>query len=360
MIYNVNDVNFPQLGPIEFERLCFDLLLKLGYRQLTWRQGGADNGRDIEGSLSMETPLGQENRRYFFECKHYTGGVPPEQLNAKIAWADAERPDYLVLLISSYLTNNARTWLEQIRQQKSYQIRVIEGPELKNLLIRFPALIEEHFATDRYERLLLDAKRHRQTYNITPSYELLYALASHIDPARLTLNDLGFLFMSLYKDYEYHYERNDYYGDFDPKVFAPFYPLLRELATVTTITLFEPYHDNYSYLSGSGFWDDMERWDPGFEGESEADYQYNALHLNNRGPNDRWAVGHYLFFRIASGEAFEIFSIDDSEFSTGVRFYETVSPATIDDLCLAPSSEDFRQVLKKYALVFQRPPKNKD
>jgi hypothetical protein len=38
----------------------------------------------------------------------------------KIAWADAEQPNYLVILVSSYLSNNARVWLEQIRGQKHY------------------------------------------------------------------------------------------------------------------------------------------------------------------------------------------------------------------------------------------------
>ena len=91
MIYTANDVQFEQLNPVEFERLCFDLLLKLGYRQLTWRQGGADNGRDIEGVLHLETSLAPQITRWFFECKHYTNGVPPEQLNSKIAWADGPR-----------------------------------------------------------------------------------------------------------------------------------------------------------------------------------------------------------------------------------------------------------------------------
>jgi len=352
MIYNANDVQFEQLTPVEFERLSFDLLLKLGYRQLTWRQGGADNGRDIEGALHLETPLTPQVTRWFFECKHYTNGVPPEQLNSKIAWADAEQPDYLVILVSSYLTNNARAWLEQIRAQKHYKIVIIEGQELKVQLVRFPDLIEQHFSANKYELLLIDAKRHFQAYHITPSYELISAIAGKIDTERLTLNDLGFLFISLYKQFDYLEDRNDYYGDFDPAILAPLYQRLFTLSSPGQIALFEPYKGNYDYLGGSGFWDDLEQWEPGLEGESVAQYQYNTFHLNYKGANETWALGHYLFFRLPDGTALELFSIDNSEFTTGARCFPQVTIATIDELCLVPS-ERFRKVLQKYAMVFR-------
>jgi hypothetical protein len=355
MLYAAEDIRFEQLNPTEFERLCFELLLKLGFRQLIWRQGGADNGRDIEGIWTVETPLSREDCRWFFECKHYTAGVPPEQLNAKVAWADAEQPACLVILISSYLTNNARTWLEQIRAQKHYRIQVIEGQELKNFLLRFPALIEQHFAANRYEQLLLDARRHNSEYRIALSYDLLYALSQHLNPARLTLNDLGFLFTGLYSQYNYLADRNDYYGDFDPKVMKPFYERLRELAVTTSITLFDQYRDNYDYLGGSGFWDDMESWETGLEGESKAAYQYNTFHLNHRGPDSSWALGHYLFFRISTGEAFELFCVEDSDFTTAARYFAEVSPATVGELCLQGTAY-FKALLEKKALIFQRPP----
>jgi len=49
MKFKEEDVNFDRLSPDDFEELCFDLLLRMGYKNLVWRQGGADQGRDIEG-----------------------------------------------------------------------------------------------------------------------------------------------------------------------------------------------------------------------------------------------------------------------------------------------------------------------
>lgn len=65
MTYSTDNINFGLLSPTEFERLCFELLLKLGYSELAWRQGGADNGRDIEGSLNFSTPILEKNQMVF-------------------------------------------------------------------------------------------------------------------------------------------------------------------------------------------------------------------------------------------------------------------------------------------------------
>lgn len=94
MIYTKEAINFSQIGPTDFERLCQEILLKYGFKELVWRQGGADNGRDLEGYLSFDNPFSIQKTKWFFECKHYSAGVAPEELNSKIAWADAEKPNF--------------------------------------------------------------------------------------------------------------------------------------------------------------------------------------------------------------------------------------------------------------------------
>ena len=113
-IFEEDDIDFLSLSDRQFEELCFDLLLSMDYQDLVWRQGGADSGRDIEGRRTVNNPLiGAYPEEWFFECKRYENAVPPEKLNSKIAWADAENPQHLVFFISSYLSNNARTWIEE-------------------------------------------------------------------------------------------------------------------------------------------------------------------------------------------------------------------------------------------------------
>ena len=173
MKYRIEEIKYNDISPTEFENLTYDLLTSYNFQNIVWRKGGADSGRDIEAQLYFSNAIKKVKTKWFFECKHYLKGVPPEDLNSKIAWADAENPDFLVFIISSYLTNNARTWLEKIKVQKIYNIIVIEGDELKERIIQYPDLVERYFALNRHEKLLKNAKENKNKFNICPSFELM-------------------------------------------------------------------------------------------------------------------------------------------------------------------------------------------
>ncbi len=193
MIYNEEDINFLKLTDVQFEEVCFELLLRLSYKRLVWRLGGADSGRDIEGQLATNNPLvGTYDEKWFFECKRYEAGVPAEQLNSKIAWADAEQPKHLVFFISSYLSNNARTWLEKASVHKSYAIHVIEGKQLKQLLLGFPEIVAKYLM-DQFTKLLVEARKNWLVHDILPDVETLSLLSADLNPMKLTTSELGFL-----------------------------------------------------------------------------------------------------------------------------------------------------------------------
>ena len=350
MIYSVADINFAQISPNEFERLCYELLLKYGYIELAWRQGGADNGRDIDGYLFFTNQLYQKKTKWFFECKHYTqSGVPPAELNSKIAWADAERPDYLVIFVSSYITVPARTWLNGIRATKNYDIVVIEGEEIKNRLIQFPELIEAYFSENRFEQLFLDIKKHWLKYHIKPSYRVLSEIATHIDPAKFTLNELGFLFLNFYREYQYFKDGDhNQAGEFNPEVLEPLYDQLIKFSSTEVLELFEEYKDDYSYLGGNGCFDAAE-YDHDIDDIYEEDlYQYYDLHLNYSKSDDKWRLGYYVFFKSKKGVAFEIFVLDNSESSTCSKFYEIYSSKTLSQLSIKLSDKTISNLLKMY------------
>jgi hypothetical protein len=85
-VASVEDINFSLLSPTLFEELCFDLLMELGFRKLIWRQGGADSGRDIQGTREVTPGLVEPfEETWFFECERHDGGVPSEDLTEKNA-----------------------------------------------------------------------------------------------------------------------------------------------------------------------------------------------------------------------------------------------------------------------------------
>ena len=193
MIFDESDIDFIQLSSTQFEELCFDLLLEVGYQNLTWRQGGADNGRDIEGTLPIDNPiLDAYEEKWLIECKCWEKGVPPAELNSKIAWADAERPDHLLFIVSSYLTNPARNWLKEIKIQKPYKIHLIEGKTLRKNLIRYPGLIEQHLL-DTASKILLDARKYWLISGLIPTPEMICYLVNTAPLEKVSARELSFL-----------------------------------------------------------------------------------------------------------------------------------------------------------------------
>jgi hypothetical protein len=215
VIYSEQDIDFQTITDRRFEELCFDLLLRLGYKGLTWRQGGADGGRDIEGRFHVTNPLTESyDEKWFFECKRWTVGVPMKELVTKIAWADVERPKHLVIIASSHITNDTKIWLEKIAIQKNYAIHVIEGKRLKQLLLSYPDLIGDYFV-DEYSKLLRDSQRNLLVHNLLPEPGTLYLLSAKLTPNKLTGEELAFLLSSvllLDTDIESWCENNDYFN----------------------------------------------------------------------------------------------------------------------------------------------------
>lgn len=193
MIYEEDDIVFNKLTDHEFEEMCLDLLLKLGFHSHVWRQGGADNGRDIEVKFSVINPLVPTYiEKWFIECKRYSSGISVTEIQSKIAWADAENPAHFVLITSSHLTNNTRTWLDKIKFSKPYKIHCIEGKELKKNIINFQNIVTRYFG-DECSKLLRVLREAWQSKGLLPEPETFFFIYNHLDPKWLTTEDLVFL-----------------------------------------------------------------------------------------------------------------------------------------------------------------------
>jgi hypothetical protein len=130
------------LDETEFENFCFDLLQSLDFVNLSWRKGTgltsspSDQGRDIQGDLLRKDFDGkQHHEKWFIECKHYMKGVPPDKIQGAISWANSERPDVLLIVVSNFLSNPTKNYLENYQKNNKppYRIKVWELKDLENL-----------------------------------------------------------------------------------------------------------------------------------------------------------------------------------------------------------------------------------
>jgi hypothetical protein len=351
MKFQIEDIDYSKITPHEFENLCYDLLVKYNYRNLIWREGGADNGRDIEATMSFSTMILEKETKWFFECKHYTsGGVPPNDLSSKIAWADAEQPDYLILFISSYLTNNARTWLDKIKSQKTYAISVLEGEELKNRILKYPELVERYFSLNRYEKLLKDIIDYKTKFRINPSYDFLVEIIDNVDLSRLTKEEIAFLLINYYSQFASFEGRNEYHGDFSGNEPDRILKYIKKNEENELLASFEPYYNDYDYLGGTGFMSEMEWLDDEEFVYDMKDYNFQCsdFHLNHLQAQDKWKIGYYLFV-IFEDIGIEVFQSDKTE----IRIIKDLGKP-ISKLLSIKLDKEFDKKYKRYCDWFKK------
>ena len=262
--------------------------------------------------------------------------------------ADAELPNSLVIFTSSYLTNNARTWLEKLAPKKSYDIICIEGEELKDRLLNYPELIERYFSQNRFDQMLKDIKDYKAKFNINPSFEILKEIIENIDLTKLEVDDFGFILFNFYIQYKFFKTRNDYYGDFDETIIHRVLEFLKNNLKDEDLLSFQEYKNKYDELGGDGIFNEM-FWLDDEENLHEMkkyDFQVYDLHLNYKQEQDKWKLGLYLFV-IYQDVAFEVFKVD----KTQIRIIKDFIPEKIAQLSL-DLNEDIIADYKKYLQQF--------
>ena len=164
-------LSFDRLSDVQFEEFCFDLLHELKFVNIDWRKGTgkktspADRGRDIvcqevctdvDGSVHLED--------WFVDCKHFKKGVPPTELQNLLAWAESESPDVALIVVSNFLSNPAKDYLDNYRRNRKppFKIKVWERPTIQKLALRKVSLLRKYELTEapiRGVKAILEAEQ---------------------------------------------------------------------------------------------------------------------------------------------------------------------------------------------------------
>jgi hypothetical protein len=95
-------MEFTNLSPYQFENLTYDLLQAAGLKRLVWRTPGSDGGRDIEGLYTaIDFSSYHYTQKWYIECKRYSSSIDWPTVWNKIAYADARKVDFLLLVTNS-------------------------------------------------------------------------------------------------------------------------------------------------------------------------------------------------------------------------------------------------------------------
>lgn len=145
--------SFDHLSSTEFENFCYELLGELGFINLNWRKGTgydtspADDGRDIECELERDDIDGSKSlEKWFVDAKHYKKGVPVDKIRNVLDWAEAERPDVVLIIVSNFLSNSTKRYLDNYKRNNNhpYKIKYWENPEIEKLTLNKRSLLKKY------------------------------------------------------------------------------------------------------------------------------------------------------------------------------------------------------------------------
>jgi hypothetical protein len=209
MYFTEEDIQFEKLSSSSrFEELCFDLLLRRGFYSLSWRQGGPDQGRDIEAYLTVSNPVvGTYREKWFVECKWYTAGVPVSEITTKFDWAEVEGADHLLIITSAYLSNSTKEWIENKKNMVSFRVHQMEGKQLKKEILCHEDLIVTYFNSN-FGKMFTEALNNWIYHDILPNGKILDILYENLDINKMKFNELAFIWTAyLFQEHEIEFYR---------------------------------------------------------------------------------------------------------------------------------------------------------
>ncbi|MEB3120639.1 MAG: TIR domain-containing protein [Snowella sp.] len=141
-------IDFEKLSAQTFEQLVVDLLEKLGFVNLQPEIHPRDSGVDAVVEFRQKDPFGAEIREvYAVETKFYRHSrAGLEALRQLAGYAKSDPKINKALLVTNgNLTSVALDWVNDVPKVIGIPIRVIDGTELKRLLLQNTDLVSKYF-----------------------------------------------------------------------------------------------------------------------------------------------------------------------------------------------------------------------
>jgi hypothetical protein len=141
-------IDFEGLNENTLMKIFVDLLDALGFYDVQVHHGPDELGKDIEARFRNKDPFGKETEEvWLVQVKLYKNGRADLRSISQMFQIIGTMPEnYKGLIVTNgQVTSAARSWLESAIKSKRDEIRVIDGTELRRLLLKHPTLIRKYF-----------------------------------------------------------------------------------------------------------------------------------------------------------------------------------------------------------------------
>lgn len=147
-LYNVPRVDFERLAPLQFEELVLALLRKLHLLDIE-RIGFNDSGFDLSAKSRMRNPFGGNTFvTWMIEVKFTQSARVDLSLLHRLSHYLEKHPIEIngVVITNGQLTSTAREWLEENTRFKRTSLTVVDGTQLRELVLKYPDLVDTFFS----------------------------------------------------------------------------------------------------------------------------------------------------------------------------------------------------------------------
>lgn len=145
---NAPRVNFEEIAPNDFEYLIIALLKKLRFFDIEEQGIINDFGFDILAKTKTRNPFGGISFvSWAIEVKYNKDSRADINALKQLSYylENSSLDVNGVLITNGQLTSTALDWLEYNEKEKRTSITVVDGIKLKQLILKYPALVEEFF-----------------------------------------------------------------------------------------------------------------------------------------------------------------------------------------------------------------------
>ncbi|MBI1923600.1 TIR domain-containing protein [Candidatus Poribacteria bacterium] len=146
-IDSIPKIDFSKLDSKSFENLVEDLLSKLGFKVIEREWAITNFSVNLKADYSYVDPFGVEvTETWLVEVKFYSQfRANLRSIKQLVAYLSKLPRSKGLLITDSQLTSAARDGLKLVEAKSRIEIRVIEGTELKRLLLQHRDLVNKYF-----------------------------------------------------------------------------------------------------------------------------------------------------------------------------------------------------------------------
>lgn len=145
------EIDFSRLTPEKFENLVAELLAKLNFTNITRPRRSIETGYDIKADYLRTDEFGLTvTETWLVECKFYQRSrADLKAISQFLLYLSLLEPNNRgLLVINNQLTSVAKEHLTNLNLKTGRDVRVLDGTELKRLLIKYKDLVSKYFQKD--------------------------------------------------------------------------------------------------------------------------------------------------------------------------------------------------------------------